>query len=168
MLTAHELFGFMSPDLAKEILSFTFESDKPLYRATLGAVAELKKVRPLFLERQSRQERHSSMLTCLTRPAMEAISTNLIRNWLLRKQTAMLVQFLNALGIPNKDGVVDDLPKTVEDEKLKAAVDGLLEKFPHESVAVYLSAFNDMSEAHWPNLQKMLELEPKLQFGATV
>ena len=153
MLTAHELFGFMSPDLAKEILSFTFESDKPLYRATLGAVAELKKVRPLFLERQPRQQRHDSMLSSLARPAMEVISTNLIRNWLIKKHTAMLIQFLNALEIPNKDGVVEDLPKTVDDAKLKQAVDGLLTAYPHETVAVYLSAFNDMNEANWPNQQ---------------
>ena len=39
MLTSHELFGFMSPALANDILAFTFESDKPTYRAMLNAVA---------------------------------------------------------------------------------------------------------------------------------
>ena len=54
MLTCHELFCFMSPALAGEILSYSFESDKQLYRATLHAVAEARKVRPVFLERQPR------------------------------------------------------------------------------------------------------------------
>jgi hypothetical protein len=40
MLTSHELYGFMSPNLALDILTYTFESDKPLYRATLQAVAD--------------------------------------------------------------------------------------------------------------------------------
>jgi hypothetical protein len=35
MLKSHELFGFMSPALANEILTFTFESEKPTYRAVL-------------------------------------------------------------------------------------------------------------------------------------
>jgi len=54
MLTSHELLGFMSPGLAQEILTFAYEADKPLYRATLGAVAEARKLRPVFLERQPR------------------------------------------------------------------------------------------------------------------
>ncbi len=166
MLKAHELFGFMSPSLAKEILSFTFESDKPMYRAILAAVAEARKVRPIFLERQPRDQRHETMLTALTRPAMETVSTNLIRAWLLKKHSAMLIQFLNALDIPNKEGVVDDLPTAVDDAKLKSAVDTLLASQPQETVAVYLSAFNDMNEANWPNLQKMLQDDTRLQFGA--
>ena len=32
MLTSHELFGFMSPGLADEIITFTLESDKPVYK----------------------------------------------------------------------------------------------------------------------------------------
>ena len=54
MLTSHELFGFMSPALANDILAFTFESDKPTYRAIINGVAEARKVRPVFLERQPR------------------------------------------------------------------------------------------------------------------
>ena len=44
MLTSHELIGFMSPALANDILNFTFESDKPAYKATMAAVAETRKV----------------------------------------------------------------------------------------------------------------------------
>ena len=165
MLTSHEMFGFMSPTLAGEILAFTFESDKPLYRTALTAVAEARKVRPVFLERQPRTQRHAMMLTVLSRPSMELIVGNLIRHWLVKKQNPMLVQFLDALGIPHKEGVVEDLPATVEDDKLKAAVDGLLAKFPQEEVAVYLIAFNDMNEANWPNLKTMIETDTRLQLG---
>jgi len=119
MLKSHEIFGFMSPALAGEILSHAFEADKPLYRATLNAVAEARKVRPVFLERQQRQQRHATMLSILSRPAMEPAANNLIRNWLVKKQNAMLVQFLDGLGIPHKEGVVDDLPKSVDDAKLR-------------------------------------------------
>ena len=52
MLTSHELFGFMSPALANDIITFTFENEKPTYRATLNAVAESRHVRGVFLERQ--------------------------------------------------------------------------------------------------------------------
>ena len=165
MLTAHEMFGFMSPALAGEIVEFAHESDKPLYRATLSAVAETRKVRPVFLERQPRPQRTAAMLAVLARPALEPAAGNLIRGWLVNKQSAMLAQFLDALEIKHEKGVVEDLPKSVDDAKLRAAVDGLLAKYPHEVVAVYLLAFNDMNQADWPNLKTLLETEPRLQLG---
>jgi hypothetical protein len=165
MLTSHELIGFMSPALASEILAFAYESDKPLYRATLQAVAEARKVRPIFLERQPRAQRHTAMLATLTRPALELITGNLIRTWLLKKYKGMLVDFLNALGVTHNEGVVDDLPATIDDAKLKLGVDALLAKYPPEAVAVYLNAFNDMNEVNWPNLKTMLENDKRLQLG---
>jgi hypothetical protein len=65
MLTSHELFGFMSPNLADEIITFTFESDKPVYRATLNAVAQARHLRPVFLERQPKTQRHAAMIATL-------------------------------------------------------------------------------------------------------
>ena len=163
MLTSHELMGFMSPGLALEILTYVYESDKPLYRATLGAVAEARKVRPLFLEHKPRTERHALMISTLTRPALDLVTGNLIRTWLLKKHNGMLVDFLDALGIPHKEGVVEDLPATVDDAKLKSAVEALLAKYPSEAVSVYLHAFNDMNEVNWPNLKTLLDTDQRLQ-----
>jgi hypothetical protein len=165
MLTSHELIGFMSPALALEILTYAYESDKPLYRATLSAVAEARKLRPVFLERQPRTQRHSAMLHTLARPTLEMVTANLIRGWLLKKYKAMLVDFLDALGIPHQEGVVEDLPATMEDAKLRAAVDALLVKYPPEVVAVYLNAFNEMNQVEWANLKTMLAEDKRLQLG---
>ena len=165
MLKSHELLGFMSPALANDILSFIFESDKPAYRATLAAVAEAKRVRPIFLERQPRAERHTAMLSALTKPQLDPAAGAFIRAWLVQKHVAVLVDFLNALGIPHEKGVVEDLPGSADDDKLKAAVELLLGKYPHEVVAVYLNAFNDMNAAGWPNLKTLLESDARLQLG---
>ena len=165
MLQSHELLGFMSPALANDILSFIFESDKPAYKATLAAVAEAKHVRPIFLERQPRTERHTTMLSALTKPNLDAAAAAFIRAWLVKKHAAMLVDFLNALGIPHENGVVEDLPKEMDDAKLKPAIEILLGKYPHEVVAVYLNAFNDMNAAGWANLKTLLESDTRLQLG---
>ena len=166
MLTSHELFGFMSPALANEIITTTFESDKPTYKATMAAVAQARHLRPVYLERQPRTQRHTEMIASLTKPALEAAAAGLIRAWLMKKQKQMLVDFLNSLGIQNNDGVVDDLPATMDDAKLKSAIEALLAKYPHEAVAVYLNAFNDMNAANWANLKSLLECDSRLQLGA--
>src|SRR5579862_8843462 len=78
MLTSHELFGFMSPNLANEIITFTFENEKPAYRATLNAVAEFRHVRPVFLERQAKSQRHATMAAALAKPSLELAAGNLL------------------------------------------------------------------------------------------
>ncbi len=155
----------MSPALANEILSFTFESDKPAYKAMMSGVAQAMRVRPVFLERQPRAQRHVAMMQALARPGQDAVAAGLLRAWLLKKHKAMLIDFLNALEIKNEEGVVEDLPVAVEEAKLKAAVEILVNKYPHEAVAVYLNAFNDMNQANWPNLKTILESDTRLQLG---
>ena len=166
MLASHELIGFISPALANEILEFAHETDKPAYKAVVAAVAQARHLRPVFLERQPRAQRHATILATLTRPAMDLMAGTLLRAWLVQKHKAMLVDFLNALGIEHKEGVVEDLPATTDDAKLKTAVDTLLAKYPAEVVAVYLNAFNDMNQANWANLKAMLESDSRLQLGA--
>jgi hypothetical protein len=165
MLTSHEIFGFMSPPLATEILDFAFDNDKDMYRMALSAVAEAKRVRPVFMERKSRAERNKEIISMLGMPRMELAAANLLRGWLLKKHKQMLVDFLDGLGIKNKDGVVDDLPKTVDSAKLTATVDKLLGKYSPEEVSVYLNAFQAMNDASWDNLKQMLESDTRLQLG---
>lgn len=165
MLASHEIVGFMSPALATEILTWAYEEDKPVYKAAMGAVAQARRVRPVFMERQPRTQRHATMIATLSRASLENAAATLLRTWLLKKQKQLLVDFLDALGIQHEDGVVDDLPATMEDEKLKQAVESLLSKYPHEVVAVYLNAFSGINETDWPALKSMLESEPRLQLG---
>ncbi|MCS7090801.1 MAG: hypothetical protein RMN51_09245 [Verrucomicrobiota bacterium] len=165
MLKSHELIGFMSPGLAADILNFAFEEDKATYKATLAAVAEARRLRPVYLLRQPRAQRDVTILNTLTRPSLDSAAAALLRAWLLKKHKAMLVDFLNSLGIPHEDGVVETLPDKVEDDKLQAAVEMLLGKYPSEVVAVYLHAFNEMNEVNWENLTRMLNADPRLQVG---
>jgi hypothetical protein len=166
MLTAHELFGFMPPPLAGQILDTAHSEDKEVYRLALNAVAEARKVRPIFYARKSRVERHSDMASMLSRPRLDLIAANLIRSWLVKKHTPMLVAFMESLGIPHKDGAVEDLPESVEDAKLDEALDKLVSQFPPAEVAIYLNAFYSMNEVNWPNLKSKLETDPRLQLGA--
>lgn len=166
MLAAHEIFGFMSPALALEIVDYLHASEKDVYRSALQAVAEAKKVRPLFLERKARSERHREIAEALAKQRLDVVALNVLQTWLLKRQGAMLVDFLDALGIAHKNGLLEDLPETMLDEKLNPAVDGLLGKYPRETVAVYLRAFNDLNEVRWPTLTAMLDNDARLQLGA--
>ena len=84
MMTAHELFGFMSPKLANEIIDWSFAEDKQTYKIALHSVAASKKVRPVFFERQPRAQRHAAMIQSFTRPALEQAAAALLRAWLTK------------------------------------------------------------------------------------
>ena len=162
-MPSHKFFAEMSPALALEILEFTFANDKKHYRAVLEAVAQARHVRSIFLERQPRVERARMLITQLSRPSLD-----LIRNWLLTQHSAMLVDFLDALGIAHTKGVVESLPDTMNEAPLRAAVASLLAKYPEESVALYLRAFTEMNQTRWPHLETVLQDEPRLKLrGAT-
>src|SRR5438270_2563197 len=162
-MKSHQLFAAMSPGLVTEILEYNFANDKPLYRAALDAVAQARKVRPIFLERQPRAERHATVALALTRPALELAADSLIRNWLLKKHSALLTDFLDALKIAHEKGAVENLPASVEDAALQGAVEGLLAKYPPEIIALYLHAFSDMNETRWANLDALLQNDARLR-----
>lgn len=165
-MTASELWAATSPSLAQRILEEVHATDKELYRVALAAAAQAKKVRPIFLERQPRADQHRTLLAALKRPEFNTISGNLLSGWLVKNQSALLIDFLDALKISHQKGVVENLPEKVDDADLNNAVGLLLGKYPNEVVALYLRAFYDMNEANWPNLQKLLTEDARLKLGA--
>jgi len=66
--------------------------------------------------------------------------------------------------VEHEDGVVEDLPEFITDEKLAAGIDSILAKHPKENVLVYLHAFNTMNECAWKNLDELLQTDERLQF----
>ncbi|MBI1841151.1 MAG: hypothetical protein HYR88_09900 [Verrucomicrobia bacterium] len=161
-MLSYEIFGAISPSLAIDVLDFTHQSDKKLYRAALEAVAAHRKLRPVFLERMSRAERNPLMLGSLKREELSLITDNLIRHWLLGKHADMLSAFLTNLGIPNKQGAVEELPDSVGEAPLRSSINTLLAQYPAEVVAVYLNAFNQFNGAVWENLDQLLKSDPRL------
>lgn len=153
----------MSPKLAAEIIEWSFSEEKQTYKVTLHSVAAARKVRPVFLERQARPQRHAAMVQALARPGLEQAAAALLRTWLTKAQTAVLCDFLDALEIKHDKGVLENLPETIDDAKLNNAINALLGKHPQEVVAVYLNAFNSMNETSWGNLDTLLKSDERLQ-----
>lgn len=165
-MTSSQLFDQMPTDLGLEIIEFTHATEKALYKAMLDTVAQARKVRPVFLERQPRIDRNLTLLQSLSRPAMSTAADSLLRAWLLKKHGQLLIDFLEALSIKHEKGMVEELPKTVDDATLRNAVESLLGKHPHAVVAVYLHAFNSMNKENWVNLEILLKEDARLKLAA--
>ncbi len=164
MLTFHELIGFMSPKMANQILEDTQANNREVYRALVAAMAQAQKMRPVFIGRQPKERRHKSFVQMLSRVGSEEHAGNLIRGWLFKEHQDVLIDFLGILGIEHEEGMVDDLPESIEDERLNEAVDQLLKKHDRELVAIYLTAFNASNDNRWENLDTLLADDERLQF----
>jgi len=164
MLTFHELIGFMSPKMANRILEDTQANNREVYRALVASMAQAQKMRPVFIGRQPKERRHKSFVQMLSRTGSEEHAGNLIRGWLFKEHKEVLTDFLGKLGIEHEEGMVDDLPESISDDALNAAVELLIEKYDRELVAVYLTAFNASNENRWGNLDALLAEDERLQF----
>ena len=164
MLSFHELIGFMSPGMANRILDDTQANNREVYRALVASIAQTQKIRPVFIGRQPKERRHKSFVQMLSRAGSEEHAGNLIRGWLFKEHKDVLTGFLGKLGIEHEEGMVNDLPESISDDALNAAVDLLIEKYDRELVAVYLTAFNASNENRWGNLDALLAEDERLQF----
>ena len=165
-MTASGLFKEISPTLALRIVDEVHGTDKELYRVALAGAAQVRKVRPVFLERQPRADRHRAIAAALARPELQLVAGNVLSGWLVKNQQPLLIDFLTALRIPHQNGVVETLPATMADQDLHDAVEMLLGKYTPEIVGLYLRAFHHMNEANWPNLKKLLDEDVRLMLGA--
>ncbi len=165
MLTCHELFGFMPANLAQDIIETVARADKPSYEAVLAGVAAARKVRPEFLKKKPKADRHRDMASSLSAPRLEETAALLLRQWLTNSQVALLSDFLDHLGITHHNGIVEEFPETMPDDKLKAAVDALLAKYPQQHVSVYLHCVMAMGLVEWPNLAAMLQNDTRVQLA---
>jgi hypothetical protein len=127
-------------------------------------MAEAQKMRPVFIGRQPKERRHKNFVQMLSRVGAEEHAGNLIRGWLFKEHKDVLTDFLGKLGIEHEDGMVDELPDSIDDTALNEAVSLLLEKYDRELVAVYLTAFNASNENRWENLDTLLAEDERLQF----
>ena len=154
----------MSPKMANRILEDTQANNREVYRALVASMAQAQKMRPVFIGRQPKERRHKSFVQMLSRAGSEEHAGNLIRGWLFKEHKDVLTGFLGKLGIEHEEGMVDDLPESISDDALNAAVDLLIEKYDRELVAVYLTAFNASNENRWGNLDALLAEDERLQF----
>ena len=166
LMTSYEIFGHCSSQLANEIFIYLQEKEKPVYRAVIQNLANQRKLRPVFIERKPKSERHIWLQQALARKPADDLATQVLQIWLLGAQQPLICQFLDALQIKHDGkGVVDQLPPEPEAEQLRSAVDLILGHYSPEVVTIYLRLFLMMDDAGWKKLREMLETDGRLKLG---
>jgi len=165
-MTSYEIFSRCSSQLANEIFVYLHEKEKPVYRAVIQNLANQRKLRPVFIERKPKPERHTWLQQALARKPADDLATQVLQIWLLGAQQPLICQFLDTLQIKHDGkGVVDQLPPEPEPEQLRSAVDVILQNHSPDLVTIYLHLFLMMDDAGWGKLREMLESDGRLKLG---
>lgn len=104
-----------------------------------------------------RKARHLASMGQLS----DLLAARLLVAYHLKTQRPMMSRFLDLLGIPHTEGVIeDDSLKPPEPAALDAAVATLAQEFPREDVARYLQTLLWQDPDTWGGLQGRPELSP--------
>ena len=130
-------------------------SIKEFHRAADGFIARSKNFRPPFVKRLPVAKR-AFYLSILTIPP--DLMGQLIISYHFAHQRPLMAAFLNALGIPNENGLIaeDADPTPPTSEQLAQAVESLKPAFPKEDISIYLATIHAQNPQAWGGLEPLL------------
>ncbi len=160
-MTAQQILEAIGPELRTQILTYIQTEERPAYRAMLNSLAAARKLRPQFVLEKSRAQQQDWVLAQLNLKTNGPVIEQLIQIWLLKSQSAMLITFLDALGIEHDGkGQVEDLPADIPEDKALAGIQALVAAYPERQVALYLHMFKMQRPDGWEGLTKAIEANP--------
>lgn len=120
-----------------------------------GDVARSLRFRPQAIRKLPMEQRakRARMLVESTKNAN--LAYELVGGYLMKTCKDLVIGFLEATGVPHKDGMIEDVEGAKpRSEKIAAAVEELDRKFAHEDVTLYLVLCADQ----WPAEKAFVEL----------
>jgi len=164
-MKAYQIFQHISPELAVEIFSYLRGNEKDTFKGLVASLAEQRKLRPIFVLKKTPDDQIAWLCKTARLKFADGADEHVLQTWLLNNQRDLLISFLDSMGIEHDGkGSVDNLPDTLDADKLKSTADQLLENNPEEIVKVYLHVFQLQRSNGWPTLGDLLENDARLCF----
>lgn len=166
-MTAHELFQNVKPAIVQDLFQWMRDIDRNLYKTALGSLAQNRKLRPAFVQKKSVADQIVWIHNTLKLKTSDMIGEHLLQVYFMKGQEEMLATFCDGLEIKHdgKGQVEGELPETLDADKLKTAIDSLLEKYDPALVTLYLHTFNLQTPDGWNALAETLESDERLSLS---
>jgi hypothetical protein len=131
-------------------------ADAALRRGVDAAIARALRFRPESVRRLS-DDKKVGYLTRVVHPD-DLLASNLLQSLHMSERRPLLGSFLDALGVPHRDGEISDQARLEPPapEVMAAAVDRVYQGFPAAEVEVYLATLLALDPAFWGGLRPLL------------
>ena len=105
-----------------------------------GEVAKLYKFRPQAIKKLPMERRAQTARNLIESRSNAELCYELFGTYLVHTKKDLVTRFLDATGVPHKDGMIEDIDAARPDpDKLDEAVRGLDQQFDPEDVTLYLA-----------------------------
>jgi hypothetical protein len=154
-LTPSRLWSAMDPETRLAAAQSMYD-DKDGRREADAAVAATLRFRDVAVKSMPVDRRVDYLLRAV-RPD-DGLASSLLIALHLRRRSALLTAFLDALEVPNEAGVIDpdfDMP-ALDAERLTEPVAALFAGFPEDDVELYLACLLAMDPEVWGGLRGIL------------
>ena len=167
-MKAHELFSQMDTELASDIVGYFRKESREIYKTTVASLSMQRKLRPVFVQKKPAEAQIAWLVKTLKMRNANTVGEHLLQVWLLKAQQALLIDFLDAMEIEHDDeGAVENLPESIEKEKLDPALDLVLGKHDPRVVTLYMRVFQMQQAGGWPGIAEALESDKRLVISNT-
>ncbi len=163
-MKAYEIYQNLSDELVHEIFMFFRNEDRAFYSGAISSLAQNRKLRPQIIVKKPVAEQIKWAHKTLKLKSTEDVGLHLFQTWFMEAKVDLLVDFCDAVDIEhNGAGVVKgSLPETLDEEKVKASINTLLEKYSAPLVTFYLNAFNTQRVGGWESISNVLSTDERL------
>jgi len=115
-----------------------------------GELARKLKFRPHAIKKLPLEKRAQQARAHMLQGRKAELAYEIFGTYLVKKEKALLTDFLDATGVPHEDGLIEDVDHGLPaPDKVPAAVKALDAKYPPEDVTLYLA----LSAEHWPKVE---------------
>lgn len=166
-VNAYEIYQAIDPALVTDLFTWLRNEEKDLYKNTVATLAQDRKLRPVFVQKKTVPDQIAWLHKTLKLKSTDMMGEHLFQIWFMKGQQDLLVTFCDAMEIEH-DGsgsVEGELPETIDAEKLKGAVDALLEKNDAKLVTAYLYIFNLQNGTGWDSITDILASDDRLKLA---
>ena len=163
-MNSYEIYQTIDPALISDMFKWFRENDRRLYKTSVASLAANRKLRPIFVEKKSVVDQIAWMHKTLKFKTSDTIGEHLLQVWFMKGQKELLIGFCDGMGIEHdgEGSVEGTLPEVLDDDKLKATIEALLDAHDAKLVTLYLTVFNLQTKNGWDNLGDLLESDERL------
>ena len=165
-LQLRDLWSVLTPEEIEDgcrcLLEPTEESGKKIREQVLGALAMALRFRPAFLLRRPMTENLPLLVKRIGLREFARFQDDVIRAWLVHHHRPMFTAFLDASGIPQKNGFVDGEPTAPAPSQFEAGIARVMAQFKARDVGLYLGYLVLFGGEFWSALAQALDAKSVL------
>lgn len=152
-----EVFAGMPEELAQQVLREIRDKAPAGYQQALMLACGVMRSRPVYMRKLAFEKQADAVRRALSRVASNAVAEEMLAIFFLECRRPLLVEWLDAIGLSHKDGVLeDDRPAQPEEGRLREVATRFLAGDEPEVRRLLLRAFGSQDPIDWPSLDALV------------